>query len=321
MAEPTLILSMAALRGVGRMLPGEPSLLSPMYGPEPAGASDVVEELERVGVVDGSGGVGGPFADTLATLMSPRSFTRVTVHETAGDVEHTVVYAKADKRAIVLSPTVDGVMIRDPGPAKRIADGLTQLFGMSALGGSDFAGEVSPSVALVLATIIDSFRRMTFGELATEAPLSTQSVSGIRHILETGAQGRQWLLTAVTTQLAEVQPADDIDLDAALNELVDLGLIKSDGKEVVLAGAARESLQRMLLVRRGLSVTAGRDDEDGMTYVDFSGISFGMHDILRLEEINGLVRFELTSSAMFIGHVAHLLLDPAALVNPAGVKP
>jgi hypothetical protein len=42
-----------------------------------------------------------------------------------------------------------------------------------------------------------------------------------------------------------------------------------------------------------------------------------MHDILRLEEVNGLLRFDLVSSAQLIGQVVGFLLDPDAM-DPQG---
>jgi hypothetical protein len=288
-----------------------------MYAPEEVETAGGMEELRRADVVDTTDGVSRPYLETMLALVAPYSFAQVSVYETAVATEHAVFFAASDRRPIALTTTEDGVMIRDPGPTKRIADGLPQLFGLSMLGGSDFSATVSPHEALVLTVLLDTYRKQMLANLATDSPISPVDVSEVRASLHDDVESRQWLLATVKSQLAHVPAPGAIDVNAALVRLAELGLVEGSESSVVLAGKARESLPKMLLVRRGLRLAAGRAVDDKLTFAHFAGISFGMHDILRLEEVNGLLRFDLTSSAQLIGQVANFLLDPDAM-GPLG---
>lgn len=320
MAELTLIMSMSALRAVGTRLGRAPTQLSPMYALRQDEIESGVQELRQLRVIDGSGTVAAPFVGTFEALLDPISSTQVTVSETEVTAEHAVFFAASDHRAITLTTTEQGLLIRDPGPNKQIADGLTQLFGLSVMGGSALAGAVSAGEALVLAVILDEFRKMVLGELATGSAITPVTASTIRRALRDHDDNRQWILTALRSQIDEPPRAEDIDLDGALSSLVGLGWVIVEGPQIVLAGAAKETLPRMLLLRRGVHVTAAIDLGDTVKYVDYAGFSFGMHDILEIESTDDMVRFEFTSSARFVGEVAQLLLDAEALrptPNPA----
>jgi len=319
MAESTLTLSLPALRAVGGLLDGELNPISPMYASEGVGTAGGMEELRRAGVVDTTGSVSGPYLETMTALVAPYSFAQISVYETAVATEHAVFFAASDRRPIALTTTDGGVMIRDPGPNQRIADGLPQLFGMSVLGGTDLSVTVSPDEALALAALLDAYRKQMLTALATDSPISPVDVSEIQACLRDEGGNRQWLLATVKAQLANVPPPEAVDVNAAIGRLTELELVEAGGSSVTLAGAARESLPQMLLVRRGLRLTAGRAFGNKVTFAHFAGISFGMHDMLRLEEISGLLRFDMVSSAQLIGQVAGFLLDPDAM-GPQGAE-
>ncbi len=306
---------------LGDIIPDGKSAISPFKGLATGDATPVTRELMLgAGIMDSDGNIRPDVQKALGVLASSESYTRIYLSEGAALFEQAIYHDPQGGEPVSITTVEQGLRVQYPFAVDELLEALRQNLGESVIADIDFAAEFKKEEAVVIAGVVDLYRKRVLAALVSDAEADTSPLTpeSILQSVRNEKGGPQWLSVIVRGMFKDTV---NLELDSIRNSLEALA---ASGHMVREQGgfSAGEKLQflsgRMLILDRILHVEAGRaTSSGGVFYVGFSCLQTGVHDLLYLEKNGDFLALEGMSSAGVIDLAGQFLNNPEALEEVA----
>lgn len=307
--QTTLLASVAAKAPQ----PGRLSPFWPLRQEQTSFAPPLLPNLP--GITGETGELSAAASDVFARLSAVEAFVRIMISGSAGYVEE-IVYFPAVGSAIAVKPGSEEFVFRSPSPTGDLLAGLAEHLGIASKAMGDFTVEMSAAEAVVLAAVIDLQRKnilTAFAEGQTSGP-APASFAGLQQFLASCTADQRWLTTIISQTAGYAAPLPPESTSAALSSLVKAGLLTFGESGYLPSQGVWELAQKLLLIDRICSVSAGREAPDGTAVVTgFTCVIGGMTSLLYIEAADSVVRWETPSARAVLAEIEFLISSPDAL--------
>lgn len=310
--DAVVVLSPDLLGAIGGLVPGARSALSPLRLSEMP-SPEAITALRAHGVLGAMDALAPEWARRLSVLAESRAAARLRVRAREA-FECTVYFAPDGGAPVSISRGPAGLLVEDPAPVADLLAGLERLGGSIASPSLDFAVELPGSDALVLAALLDHHRAASLAALARGEEPAADAVGGdsLRAILS----GTGVLVGAVREVWGE--PLELDDAAPAAERLVAAGQLVESGDGWAASEPGRALAERFMLVDHVADLVALREsDDDTIAWVGTTCLQSGARDVLALERVGDLVRWEVVSPLDLLDWAALLLGDADAMGGDA----
>lgn len=285
--------------------------------PSPAEIAD----LQKNGVLNGSGAVNDGFRPVLAILAGPAGFTRLRLTKGRGLLEYVVYFVSGGESCSLLTDN-DGFWLEYPSAGNDITRLVEELIGTSTLRNIEFEADFDRSQGLVLAAAVDITRRAMLKTLTenseyVDADFSPEEVAAW---LKRDSSDAQWLSTIIKGLLVKTDLEMSVVIDS-LEKLTQSGFIEKTSTEFTLNEQMATLASRFLIIDKLLSLRSGSIVGAEMAQVGFLCLSAGVNDILMIETDENRIYMESASARQIIEYSSHMLSEPVKPVKISAPAP
>jgi hypothetical protein len=314
MKTTEFFVSLAALAGLGRLIPGEQSPISPLL-PGTELTPEQVAALKENGVLDSSGEIASEFLGALETVARAGYYSQVRLDGSGNFLECVVYFSPDFKNSTAVFTTGEGLLVRSPAPVQDIVLALKQHIGESTLQNLDFYAEIGFDEALALAALIDLRRRALLKGMSEDREPDDKgfTVDAVYSEIVRESDNAQWFVTLFKEMTGAGH--DRGQLDKALGALAAEGLVNIQDGIYRLTDRAGVLAGRFLLLYNLVSLKAGREMTGGnVVQVGFVCLQSGINSILTIQTTEGN-KMEITAlpAAALFRYVELYLSDPVAI--------
>ena len=292
------------LPSLGKLLPGEKNLLSPLQLSFEQKAT--ADEIQATGLVDSEMEMKSEFKPVLQVLANPTSLVDLRISAGGQFQQFSLYYGDAGESPILLMNTFEDLLLEHPANTKGILDGLMNFSSDSLIASFDFQVALPNRQALVLAALIDLHRRTVARAFANLAKFNTQSVHAeeIADWIVNCPDDPQWITALIR------QPDDHAttaaQLQADLNLLVRQGMCKASEQGYELSEPTSQVGNRLVLLDSFYTLDVARISSGGkVAVVSITALQAGVNDLLQIEFQGGEIQFVSLSPMAFLEQVAY----------------
>jgi hypothetical protein len=314
MAQIEFVINPDTLTGLGGLIPGEQSLISPLR-PGTALTPEQAAALKEKGVLDSSGEITPSCLPALETIMQAGYYSQVRLDGSGNFLECVVYFSRDYRNSTAVFTTGEGLLVRSPAPVQDIVLALKQYIGESTLQNLDFYAEIGFDEALALAALIDLRRRELLKDMAEDREPDDMGFTAdvVYSEIVRESDNAQWLVTLFREMTGAGPDRGQLDKALAALEAEDLVII-ADGS-CRLTGRSGVLADRFLLLYNLVSLKAGREMTGGnVDQVGFVCLQSGINSILTIQTTEGN-KMEMTAlpAAALFRYVGLYLSDPVAI--------
>lgn len=305
------------LNGLGTLMPGERSHISPLNTEDnQVYNSAQISILESLGIVDKIGNPTDPVRIILQVLEKTRAFAKIHLNSGDKSFQYVNYFSQGEEPSVAMIPLQEGVELIYPANVSEVLQKLKEYTGESFLRSCNFRVEVSLKEGLVFCALLDLRRKAILHsfinslELAVQAYDTAQIASAIADLPDTP----QWL-TPIVKILGELETkVSTMEVQEALLSLKQKGLISQNNHLFTLGDAGAQVADRLLIFDNFINLSAGREDENGLvSLISFTCLQAGVNDLLYLEVYDDQLLLDFISASMLYGHLHHFLTNANAL--------
>jgi hypothetical protein len=206
------------------------------------------------------------------------------------------------------------VKVSDPAATDDAVAFIAEMVGSSDVARTDFQAEMTGLDALVFAGLVDARRRAILRYMA-DGGETKHKTDAATIAAELGRSGEAFITLAsivrAVSGLRDVPSADDVA--RALTSVSRAQHATERGESVVLAEAGEALAASLLNVHSVFTLHAVRASVNGREDVSFSCAIAGLHDLLLLENVQGVVHLQSIASRALLRMAVTFLRKAAAI--------
>lgn len=297
-----ILLKYEWMKALGERM-GEKGLLSPFLAMSNVEGRIDTEEWKKLGLM-GEKDFAPEWRTAFQVLANPRACTRLRL--SVGEVrwEYTVYFCPEKGLPVGLNNTVEGFILHYPAAADEAVEFIAQHTGNSPLQTDKFNAELVGPEAIVLAALLDNYRRALMQALAKDTTFqpAPASAAEIAMVINNSSSNWQWLVNIISH--GEGIEVSETQVELVLNGLASRGMVKREGNKWVMEESAQRLAQRLLIIDQVVALEMASQDEKGeLNRMAMLCLQSGVNDMLRLEIVNDQVVMELLPSEQLIKYI------------------
>jgi hypothetical protein len=253
-------------------------------------------------------------ARALSVLASANRLTRVQLFSATTGFEYVVYFPADDDAPVSVSASNGKVRVSDPAATDDAVAFIAEMIGTSDVARTNFEAEMNGLDALVFAGLVDARRRAILRYLA-DGREAKQKSDAETIAAELGRSGEAFITLASIVRgvsgLRDVPSADD--LARGITSLCGAGHATQRGQSVTLAEPGDALAASLLNVHSVFTVHAARASAKGREELSFSCAIAGLHDLLLVENVQGMVHLQSIASRALLRMAVTFLRNAAAI--------
>ncbi|MBN1146442.1 MAG: zinc ribbon domain-containing protein [Anaerolineales bacterium] len=314
------------LPALGKLLPGEKNMLSPLRLSSDREATQ--QELQdasllEAGSEDAPGRLKAEHLPWLQILANPASLVDLRFSASGQFQQFSLYYSGADEPPVLLMNAGEGLLVERPADTASILDGLVQFSSDSLVASFDFQAALPYQQALALAALVDLQRRQAaraFADLAAADARAVSADEAARWIAACPDDPR-WLVALIRKPSEEAPSAARLQAD--LNLLAERGFCEALGQGYALSPSMLPLGNRLAMADRLYTLDVARMGSGGRAaVVSITALQGGVNDFLQIEFQGDEILFTSLSPMAFLDQAAYYLEKGGAelpdLAQPAG---
>ncbi|KUG02919.1 hypothetical protein ASZ90_019695 [hydrocarbon metagenome] len=287
------------IKALGEMVEGEKGLLSPFLAMSGIESRMDKEELHKIGLI-GDQNFAPEWRAAFQVLANPVGVTRLRL--SVGEVrwEYTVYFCPEKGLPAGLNNTREGFILHYPAAVDEAIEFIGEHTGNSPLQVEKFNATLVGAEAIVLAALLDQYRRALMKALAEDNPfqLAPISTAEVASVIENSSSNGQWLVNIISS--GEGNQVSEKQLELVLAGLVGKGMVSRDGDKWTIEESVQKLVQRLLIIEQVIAMEMASQDERGeLNRMAMLCLQSGVNDMLSLEIVNDQVSMELIPPAQF----------------------
>lgn len=302
-----------ALRGLGGLLPGQKTKISPLRSPsESRLTDDQVGKLHKSGILDSNGRISASCLPALETLASAQTLSNLLFFDGSKIIEYTCFFSPDGEKTVALTDTDEGLFLEEPAQIDGFIKFLKELTGESSVCNMEYDNEFNAQEAYLLATLIDLHRQSIMRSFVEKSNtiMVDFSVPMILDEIAAAKDNSQWLAPIVKHMLNMSSPPSEANLLNSLDTLVASKQITRTGEHIRLGEKAELLANRFLVINNIVRLSSIREIEDGdPLLVGLNCLQSGVYDLLMLNQTGLKIEFTTISAANLLAYVSTFFSD------------
>lgn len=291
------------MKALGERIEGEKGQLSPFIAMGDVESRIDTEEWKKLGLM-GEKDFAPEWRAAFQVLANPVACTRLRL--SVGDVrwEYTVYFRPDKGLPVGLNNTQEGFILHYPAAADEAAEFIGQHTGNSPLQVEKFNAELAGPEAIVLAALVDNYRRAFMRALAEDVPVQLIPVTAteLTQAISNTSSNWQWLVNIISS--GDGSDVSEQQVELILTGLAGKGMVSRDGDQWIIEEAVEKLAQRLLIIDQLIAMEmASRDDNGGLNRMAMLCLQSGVNDMLSVEIVDNQVMMELIPSQQLIKYM------------------
>ncbi|MCL5045820.1 MAG: hypothetical protein M1598_03330 [Actinobacteria bacterium] len=293
----------------------EKSRISPLSNFDAGGfTSEERHELIKQGVLDPEGKVAPGCYAAMEALARANSYSRLRFSGGLLLVEKIVYFNGAT--GISLENTPGGLVVEYPAHQENTLTSLSQFIGTSQIVNSELYAELDFEAALVLAAIVDMYRRDVLKACTEYIGFRGRPYTAgeIVAAVQKAPDNPQWIVSLLKKMKGVKKELDEQGVERALEVLGEKGCVLRRPGGCELVGEAAVLGGTFLIVEQVAQLECGRETPAGdITLAECVCLQSGLHDLLYIDGGGGRVTMEAISASMLLDYIRQFLTAPPVL--------
>ncbi len=284
-----------------------------------------VKSLKEKGVIAAHGGISGEYTEAVDLLAECRTYTRIRFTNGPDIFEFLLCFSHDGEDTVSLTTTNEGLQIESPADITGMFEAVKQFTGDNLLVNCSFNYVTDHITALVMAALIDNYRKGLLKSFSGESDFEKGSYTSgdVLDMLKNTTEYPQWIAFIIKSLSGDDLEVSEENVEKSLKALEAQGYAEESSSRYSIAGALEHVANRILIIDNIISLSIGKEDsESNVTVAGFTCLQSGVNDLLFLDESDDGISFNMVSSGELLDYVSHFLSesDPMKDVLPSERK-